>query len=80
MNPRDSHTQADQYALREPDLILTFDLNSFNRNKGVIEELRKGDYIRFNATITHMGIRREVTTEGQKDQLHETKYQATDEE
>ena len=52
MNPRESLDGS------QPDLILTFDLASFNRNRANIEELRKGDYIRFNATMTHFNVKR----------------------
>lgn len=58
MDPRDVHPENADYGLREPDLILTFDLRSFERNLKVIEELHRGDLIRFNATITHLAIRR----------------------
>ena len=54
MNPRDKHPLDDDYGSREPDLVLTFDANSFERNRMIIEDLKRGDYIRFNATITHL--------------------------
>lgn len=59
MNPRDSlpaskNIEGDEN--RTPDLILSFDVYSFERNRDVIEGLRRGDYIRFNATITHAAV------------------------
>lgn len=58
MNPRDMHSEQASYGDREPDLLLSFDIYSFNRNKLIIEDLKRGDYIRFNATITHLALRR----------------------
>ena len=58
MDPRDVHNEDSSYGDREPDLILTFDLNSFTRNRDIIEELRKGDLIKFNATLTHFSTKR----------------------
>ena len=62
------------FAEREPDLVLTFDFYSFELNKQAIENLYRGDHIIFNATITHLGVRKGD---------HEsdlTKYQDTDEQ
>ena len=59
MNPRDSHPMEPDYAEREPDLILTFDYYSFEKNKEVIEDLYRGDHLIFNASITHLGIRKD---------------------
>ena len=56
MSPRDIHPDEQDFALREPDLILTFDIWSFERNKFIIEDLKRGDYIIFNSTITHLGV------------------------
>lgn len=58
MDPRDVHMEDSSYGNREPDLILSFDLNSFTKNREVIEDLRKGDLIKFNATLTHFSIKR----------------------
>ena len=58
MNPRDQHSQNKDFADREPDLVLTFDIYSFERNRIVIENLKRGDYIKFNATITQLGSKR----------------------
>lgn len=58
MDPRDVHPEQVDYAEREPDLIISFDIYSFERNRQILEELRRGDYIRFNATITHLAIKR----------------------
>jgi hypothetical protein len=58
MDPRDVHNEDSSYGDREPDLILSFDINSFNRNREIIEELRKGDLIKFNATLTHFNTKR----------------------
>jgi hypothetical protein len=58
MNPRDRHPDDSDFADREPDLILTFNSLSFERNKLIIEDLRKGDLIRFNASIAHLGVRK----------------------
>jgi hypothetical protein len=54
MDPRDVHPLEKDYGDREPDLLLTFDLYSFEQNRPIIEELHRGDYIRFNATITQI--------------------------
>ena len=56
MEPRDLHPGAAEYADREPDLILSFDQFSFKRNLEVLENLRRGDLLRFNATITHLAL------------------------
>lgn len=56
MDPRDKHPNDPEFALREPDLILTLDKYSFEANQFVLEGLQRGDYIIFNATITHLGI------------------------
>ncbi len=58
MEPRDIHTLDEGYGQREPDLIISFDIVTFERNLKVIEELRRGDFIRFNATITKLAISR----------------------
>lgn len=58
MNPRDSHSLEPEFSDREPDLILTFDYYSFEKNKLVIEDLYRGDHLIFNASITHLGVRK----------------------
>ncbi len=58
MNPRDIHPMEPDYNEREPDLIITFDYYSFEKNKPVIEELYRGDHLMFNASITHLGVRK----------------------
>lgn len=73
MSPRDSHPNEKDFADREPDLIITFDYYSFEKNKEVIEDLYRGDLITFNATITHLGVRRP------DHQGELTKYRDTDE-
>ena len=77
MNPRDTHSQAEpEYAAREPDLIISFDINTFTHNRDVIESLRKGDFIQFNATITQIAIKRVPHSEVQT----MTKYHLNDED
>lgn len=63
MKPRDLHPVLDEYAQREPDLIISFDLHSFNRNKEVLEGLKRGDFISFNATITHLAQKRPTSNQ-----------------
>jgi len=58
MEPRDYHPEAPEYAEREPDLILTFDQFYFARNLPMLEDLRRGDLLRFNATIAHLAVAR----------------------
>lgn len=73
MEPRDKHPLEPDYALREPDLILTFDQYSFERNREQLESLTRGDYVVFNATISHLGVQ-------SKERGSVTKYHANDEE
>ena len=75
MDPRDTHPLEDSFNDREPDIILTFDEFSFERNQETMEELKRGDLIRFNATISHLGVRR-----GKDHHADLTKYHNNDEE
>jgi len=59
------------YAKREPDIILYFESWTFDLNKEKIGQLRRGDLIYFNATITYMGSRSQNNGW--------SKYSATDE-
>jgi hypothetical protein len=61
MNPRDLHPSVTEFAQREPDLIMTFDIHAFSRNKGTLEMLKRGDVVNFNATIPQMVLRRATT-------------------
>lgn len=84
MDPRDSHPEKDGYAEREPDLILSFDIHSFARNRDLIEDLKRGDYIRFNATIMSYNVVRyrgwTFTEQNSKEQNQPlTKYHGNDE-
>ena len=50
MNPREEHPANQNYAEREPDLILYFETWTYDLNFNQLAELRRGDMIRFNAT------------------------------
>eukprot|EP00347_Sterkiella_histriomuscorum_P023465 403334541 len=78
MDPRDTHPQEEGFGEREPDIILAFDEKGFERNQAVLEELRRGDYILFNATITQLGVRHDHSPGGQ---VHGdlSKYNSNDE-
>jgi hypothetical protein len=54
MNPRDLHPSVPEYSQREPDLIVAFDVHAFSRNKDTIEMLKRGDVVRFNASIPQL--------------------------
>ena len=71
MNPRDIHPSEQDFGSREPDIVLTFDYYTFERNKDVIEDLKRGDYIQFNATIGSIATKRNNGL---------TKYHSNDEE
>lgn len=74
MIKRDVHPLELDFAEREPDLVIAFDGWSFEKNQAVIEELKRGDLILFNASISHLGVKKF------QDHGELTKYQANDEE
>jgi hypothetical protein len=45
MKPRDIHPDEKDFAAREPDLILSFDIWAFEENKEMLENLHRGDYV-----------------------------------
>ncbi|CDW76028.1 UNKNOWN [Stylonychia lemnae] len=58
MDRRDYHPSEQDFAEREPDLVITLTEAGFERNQKEIEELRRGDIIRFNATISHFAVQK----------------------
>jgi hypothetical protein len=42
--------------MRDPDIVLNFNMKDFGSNREELEELHRGDLILFNATIKTLGI------------------------
>ncbi|TNV81360.1 hypothetical protein FGO68_gene8669 [Halteria grandinella] len=78
MNPRDLHPSVPEFSQREPDLIMTFDIHAFSRNKAILEMLKRGDVVTFNATLPQMALKRSPSNAKSDQSL--TKYHNYDEE